>query len=54
MVWFFVTEKKDAYARRKSIDSPFDSGRMRGRVDFLERSYKIDFDRNVPRPAKAG
>ena len=38
----------------KTIDSPFCFGRIRRRVDFLERSYKIDFDRNVPRPAKAG
>jgi hypothetical protein len=27
----------------KTVDSPFDSGRMRMRVDFSERSYKIEF-----------
>ena len=28
----------------KTIDSAFDSGKMRARVDFLERSYKIDLE----------
>jgi hypothetical protein len=26
----------------KIVDSPFGSGRMRGRVDFSKRSYKIE------------
>jgi hypothetical protein len=26
----------------KTVDSPFGSGRMRRRVDFSERSYKIE------------
>jgi len=38
------SEKKTAEGKGiKTVDSPFGSGRMRGRVDFSERSYKIGF-----------